>query len=63
MPAFVLPEYVGAGLRLRPPAPVTVTEHGVIAEPVYANGPAVQVTVVVEVAWPIVKFLLSELPV
>jgi hypothetical protein len=40
---------------------VTIAEHGVCAEPVYVNGPLLQVTVVVETAFPIVKFFESLL--
>ncbi len=50
VPTFVLFAYVGSGVRWRLPAPVTVTEHGSRAEPVY-TALGGQVTTVEEPAW------------
>ena len=61
MPAFVLFEYPGVGVRLSPPAPVTVAEHGVCAEPLYGTELG-QVTVVVDAAWLTVSVFEPELP-
>ncbi len=54
MPALTLLVYVGAGVSLRPPAPVTLTVQGSRAEPVKVTF-AGQVTTVVELALSIVK--------
>jgi hypothetical protein len=54
VPTVVFDEYVAVGVADRPPAPVTLTVHGVRAEPVYV-AEAGQVMVVVDVARAIVK--------
>ena len=51
--------YAAVGVKLNPPAPVTETVAGVIAEPVYVKDKPVMVTTVVEAAFPMVKSLLS----
>jgi hypothetical protein len=51
---LVFDEYVADGVAESPPAPVTLTVHGVRAEPVYVAD-AGHVMVVVEVARAIVK--------
>src|SRR5262249_13485144 len=55
VPAFVLFVYVTDTDWFSPPAPVTLAVHGVYGEPVYTNGPGVQLTVVVLPALSIVK--------
>ena len=51
VPAFVLLVYVAVGVKLRPPAPVTATVHGVSGDPVNVADDG-QVTAVVEEALP-----------
>ena len=62
VPAAVLFAYTGAGVRLSPPAPVTDTVHGVRGAPVNTTL-AGHVTVVVDGAAVIAKFVASLLPV
>ena len=61
-PSIDVVAVVGNWNRLRPPGPVTATEHGVCADPLYVNGPAAQLTSVVDDALPIVKCFESLLP-
>jgi len=59
VPTAVLPEYNGDGVDDRPPAPVTDTEQGVSAEPVYVTD-AGHVTTVDEAAWAIVTAAVAS---
>ena len=59
VPTAVLPEYNGDGVDDRPPAPVTATEHGVSAEPVYVTD-AGHVTTVDDDAWAIVTAAVAS---
>ena len=59
VPTAVLPAYTGDGVSERPPAPVTDTEHGVNAEPVYVTD-AAHVTTVDDDAWAIVTAAVAS---
>jgi hypothetical protein len=61
VPALMLFVWFTVSDWLSPPIPVTVAVHGACAEPSKVNGPAGQLTVVVEVAWPMVKVFESLL--
>jgi len=52
-------EYVGAGVNDSPPAPVTDTEHGDNAAPVYVTD-AGHVTTVDDAAWAIVTAAVAS---